>query len=190
MQAQYPQALWMPHGKYGYPQGTHGRSGQTLRYVVVHGTAMPGTAEDVARYFQSSPVEAGTHFVIGRDGVVAQCCLIEDAAWGNGGPQPGADAFWPRAINANLLTVSIEHCKPSPDNRDDLTEAQERASFALIKWLCEKYHVPTLPADASGGIATHASIAPNDRAFCPGPYPWDRLYAFLNPTITSALSDA
>jgi N-acetyl-anhydromuramyl-L-alanine amidase AmpD len=179
MKAQYPQALWMPHSKFGYPQGRHGRNGQRLRYVVVHGTAMPGTAEEVARYFQTSPVDAGTHFVIGRDGVVVQCCLIEDAAWGNGGPQPGADAFWPKEINANLLTVSIEHCKPSPDNSDDLTGAQERESFRLMRWLCERYHIPTHPADASGGIATHASIAPNDRAFCPGPYPWDKLYAYL-----------
>src|SRR5690349_5187530 len=101
IQAQYPPALWMPHNKYGYPQGTLGRNGQTLRYVVVHGTGEPGTAQEIARYFQSRSTDAGTHFVIGREGVIVQCCLIEDAAWGNGGPQPGADPFWPRDINAN-----------------------------------------------------------------------------------------
>ncbi len=186
MQAQYPPALWLPHSKFGYPQGTRGRNGQTLRYVVVHGTGMPGTAEEIAHYFQSSPIDAGTHFIIGRDGLVVQCCLIEDAAWGNGGPQPGADPFWPTTINANLLTVSIEHCKSSPDNSDTLTEQQSHASFRLIKWLCESYQIPTHAADATGGIATHASIAPLDRSFCPGPYPWDDLYAYLNLPATSA----
>ena len=179
MQAQYPSALWIPHNKYGYPQGTHGRNGQALKYVVVHGTGEPGTAEEIARYFQNRPVDAGTHFVIGRDGVVVQCCLIEDAAWGNGGPQPGADPFWPQGTNANLLTVSIEHCKPSPDNSDLLTDIQAQESFRLIKWLCEIHAIPTHAADTSGGIATHASIAPNTRAYCPGPYPWDELYAYL-----------
>jgi len=179
MPAQYPEALWMPHNKYGYPQGTTGRSGQALRYIVLHGTAMPGTAQDVACYFQTSEIDAGTHFIIGRDGIVVQCCLIEDAAWGNGGPRPGADLFWPRNVNTNLLTVSIEHCKPSPDNSDHLTEPQKLASFRLIKWLCNTYHIPTHPADASGGIATHASISPTDRSFCPGPYPWDELYQYL-----------
>ncbi len=183
MGAQYPEALWMPHPKYGYPVGTSGRNGQVLRYVVVHGTAMPGTAHEIARYFQTSAVDAGTHFVIGRDGVVVQCCLIEDAAWGNGGPQPGADSFWPTTLNANLFTVSIEHCKPSPDNSDLLTESQKLASFKLIQWLCDLYQIPTHPADAVGGIATHASIAPKDRSYCPGPYPWDELYAFLSSAL-------
>src|SRR5262249_49544596 len=124
MPAQDPPAIWMPHHKYGYPDGTRGRNGHTLKYLVVPCTGMPGTPEEIARYFQTSPIEAGTQFIIGRDGVVVQCCLIEDAAWGNGGPQPGADAFWPTAINANLLTVSIEHCKPSPDNSNLLTDQQ------------------------------------------------------------------
>jgi N-acetyl-anhydromuramyl-L-alanine amidase AmpD len=180
MQPQYPHALWIPHNKYGYPQGTRGRNGQALKYIVIHGTGMPGTAQEIARYFQTSPIDAGTHFVIGRDGVVVQCCHIEDAAWGNGGPQPGADPFWPTSINANLLTVSIEHCKPSLDNSDSLTDPQSHTSFRLIKWLCENYSIPKHPADASGGIATHASIAPIDRFYCPGPYPWDELYIYLN----------
>ncbi len=179
MAAEYPEALWIPHDKWGYPQGRPGRCGQQFRFIVIHGTAEPYTAQEQAYVFQSSSREAGTHFVIGRDGVVVQMCSSQNAAWGNGGYQPGHADYWPEEINANLLSVSIEHCKPSPDNRDELTEPQKLASFKLIKWLCETYDIPKRPADKSGGITTHASIAPVDRWFCPGPYPWEALYAYL-----------
>lgn len=177
--AEYPGALWIPHNKWGYPQGRPGRNGQQFRFIVLHSTASPGSAEEQAAAFQSSPREAGTHFVIGRDGVVVQMCSIANAAWGNGGYQPGYADYWPEEINANLLTVSIEHCKPSPDNREELTAPQWLASFRLVKWLCEEYQIPRRPADSLGGITTHASIAPIDRWFCPGPYPWADLYAYL-----------
>ena len=55
MQAQYPPALWLPHSKFGYPQGTRGRNGQTLKYVVVHGTVLPGTAEKLPATSRPAP---------------------------------------------------------------------------------------------------------------------------------------
>jgi hypothetical protein len=35
-------------------------------------------------------------------------------------------------------------------------------------------------ADASGGITGHYSLDPVNRGRCPGPYPFDELFAFLN----------
>lgn len=180
MSAEYPDALWIPHDKWGYPQGQTGRNGQTLKYVILHGTASGGTAQDQANNFAHSSRQAGTHFIIGQDGTVVQCCFVENAAWGNGGPMQGAEAFWPPNVNCNLLTVSIEHVKPSSDNSDILTPAQQSASFELVAWLCKTYAIPTKKAvDASGGITGHYSIDPVNRSRCPGPYPWDALFSFL-----------
>jgi N-acetyl-anhydromuramyl-L-alanine amidase AmpD len=35
-------------------------------------------------------------------------------------------------------------------------------------------------ADAIGGITGHSSIDPVSRSHCPGPYPWDELFTYLN----------
>src|SRR5258706_14274780 len=63
-----------------------GRAGHRVRYVVGQGTASPdmATAEAVARYFQTTTRETGTHYVVGKDGAVVQCVREEDSAWGNG----------------------------------------------------------------------------------------------------------
>lgn len=187
MGAQYPKAIWIPHNKWGYPQGRTGRNGQQLRYIIEHGTAGAGTAQDIAHYFATTTRPAGTHFIIGQDGTVVQCVLIENAAWGNGGPIEDAThkaaPFWPRNINANLLTVSIEHCKPHTDNSDLLTAVQQEASFELDAWLCQHYGIPARAADAAGGITGHYSIDPVNKARCPGPFPWSELWTALGAKV-------
>lgn len=82
--------------------------------------------------------------------------------------------------NPNSVTFSIEHCKPDSANASSLTDAQKRASFALIAYLCDKYNIPKRWADANGGLTGHFSMDPVDRSRCPGNYPWDELFAYLN----------
>jgi len=177
------------------------RQGQLIKYIVLHGTAGGTSAVDVATYMKSTiggnnPVS--THFVIGTDGEIAQCVPVSLASWGNGELDPGHVTFIPSgSVNPNLYTVSIEHCKPSADNSDQLTDAQEQASLALCKCLCETYGVAKQAGDANSGIMTHAQFAPINRARCPGPYPWDALWTYLEGTggdtpmtidLTSALA--
>ncbi|MBO0791094.1 MAG: hypothetical protein J2P36_09105, partial [Ktedonobacteraceae bacterium] len=45
--------------------------------------------------------------------------------------------------------------------------------------ICARWGIPARKADAHGGITGHYSIDPVNRARCPGPYPWDELFAFL-----------
>jgi N-acetyl-anhydromuramyl-L-alanine amidase AmpD len=158
------------------------RNGYKPRYVILHSTAGGNSAEAIASYFQgtqgtNNPVSA--HYVIGRDGTVVQCNRESDGAWANGVLSAGHDAFWSESINPNLLTISIEHCKPSTDNSDTLTEPQRASSFALIKHICQRNGIPMRQADANGGITSHASIDPVSRSRCPGPYPWDDLWTYL-----------
>ncbi len=179
--------VWLPNNNY-FP----GRNGYTPRYIILHGTAGFTSAEEVARFFKSTeegdnPVS--THYIIGRDGAIVQCVHEQDGAWGNGavsgisgtaGDGIHHDFWWSRHINPNLLTISIEHVKPSHDNTDEITEEQKKVSFYLVEQICQRYNIPKKLADEHGGITGHYSMDPVHRSFCPGPYPWHELIAYLN----------
>ncbi len=159
-----------------------GRNGLQPRYVILHGTAGGTSAQGIANYFAttqggSNPVSS--HYVIGQDGAIVQCVSEADGAWANGAFSSGHDTFWNESINPNLITVSIEHCKPSSDNSDQLTDAQRASSFRLIKDICDRWNIPKQTADANGGITGHFSMDPVNRSNCPGVYPWTQLWDSL-----------
>ncbi|HEY7127961.1 MAG TPA: N-acetylmuramoyl-L-alanine amidase [Ktedonobacterales bacterium] len=183
MSAEYPGATYVPCPGFGFPNGSRGRLGHVVRWIILHGTASgDGTAEEQARFF-SRTAKHGVHFVIGKDGKVIQLVALADAAYGNGILQQPHDSWWTASVNPNLVTVSIEHCKVKHDNSDVLTPEQQAASFKLVKWLCEHFNIPGRKADASGGITGHFSIEGIDRKHCPGPYPWDALFDFLGGSM-------
>jgi N-acetyl-anhydromuramyl-L-alanine amidase AmpD len=165
-----------------------GRNGHTAKYVIIHGTAGGTSAVAIANYFKStegSPTDPkSTHYIIGTDGQIVQVIAEANTAWGNGILSAGHDPWWSTGLNPNFVTISIEHCKASQDNSDELTEAQKAASFLLIKHICERHNVPKRKADARGGITGHCSIDPVSRSHCPGPYPWDDLFAYLTEEDT------
>ena len=163
------------------------RNGYKPRWLILHGTAGGESAQGIASYFQSTqgtnnPVSA--HYVIGQDGTVVQCCSEEDGAYANGILSNGHDAWWANEPNPNLVTISIEHVKRSTDNSDALTSAQQAVSFKLVKDICERNAIPKRFADKNGGITGHFSLDPVSRRNCPGPYPWDALWLFLQGTGT------
>ncbi|HEV2659939.1 MAG TPA: peptidoglycan recognition family protein [Ktedonobacteraceae bacterium] len=173
-----PGALWLPNNNY-FPA----RNGYTSRYVILHGTAGFTSAEEVANFFKAT--EAGndpvsTHYIIGLNGELVQCIDEEHGAFANGGVTEGHDPWWSRSLNPNYITISIEHVKPARDNSDELTELQKQASFELVRRICERHNIPKRRADSVGGITGHYSMDPVQRSFCPGPYPWDKLFAFLH----------
>lgn len=179
MSADYRPALWVPGPMFGFPrQGDHGRMGHTPRYVIIHGTGWPWTLD---QYIAEGRRTGGVHYMVGRDGRVVQFVQEADASWGNGKVEPGHDPWWTPALNPNLITFSVEHEKYSKTNTDMITPAQAAASFALVEHLCAKWNIPRRRADASGGITGHYSMEPVTRSFCPGPYPWAALFAYLNP---------
>lgn len=182
-EGQYPGSIWMPCSQFWKGRGNH-----AIRYIIIHGTATPGiaTAQGIGRLFQSragktsGPNDGATHYVVGKDGTIVQCVREGDSAWGNGVVTEGHDDWWGTRGNPNFETISIEHVKVGAQNQDALTAAQMEASFALIAYLCDQWNIPRRWADAMGGITGHFSIDPVNRAFCPGLYPWDDLFARLN----------
>jgi hypothetical protein len=172
-----PGVLWIPNSNaFLY------RHGYQPKYIIAHATAGGTSAQAIAEYFKSTeggnnPVSS--HYIIGQDGTIVQCVLEKDGAWANGVITNGHDPWWDDSVNPNDITISIEHCKPSADNSDALTPAQQAASFKLINALCARWHIPMQAADANGGITGHFSIDPANRSHCPGIYPFDDLYQYL-----------
>jgi N-acetyl-anhydromuramyl-L-alanine amidase AmpD len=180
------------------------RQGYSIKYIILHGTAGGTSAQAVANYFATGAEQASAHFVIGVDGTIAQGIPCSLASWANG-PIDGTpadnlgfrtesdgvhrDSWWSQDINPNWITVSIEHCKPSTDNSDQLSPAQQAASFALVQCICDTYGVPKRFADAQGGITGHFSMSAMNRQRCPGPYPWDELFNYLQQEGTTMTID-
>lgn len=149
------------------------------RWVVIHKTAQPEcpTAQEVAQFFAHDSQQKSAHYIVGRDGTIVQCVAEKDGAGANCCLEAGHDSFWPTGINLNLVTISIEHVDPSPDNSTPVTEAQKRASFALVAAICKRHTI------AASNIVGHHSISPISRAFCPGNYPMAELQAYVHTQL-------
>lgn len=159
------------------------RGGLKPRYVILHGTAGGSTAQQIAAEFQQAQYgdnPVSSHYIIGQDGTLVQCVSEADGAWANGGITAGHDPWWTPDINPNNITISIEHVKAANDNSNALTVPQQHTSFKLVENICNRWNIPKRAADAAGGITGHYSMDPVNRSRCPGPYPTDQLFLFLN----------
>lgn len=169
----YPGAIWYPTGNYW-----SGRGGISPKWLIIHGTAGPNA---VRWFVDPDNKDSSAHFVILVDGSVYQMVDTDDSAWANGILEDGHDPWWSTDINPNLQTISIEHEKLDKNNANPLTDAQKKASFALVNWICDTHHIRKASATADGGITGHYSIAPGSRAHCPGNFPWNELWAAIGP---------
>lgn len=178
-QSDEPGVVWMPvPDSIIFP----GYNGHTPRYACVHKTASAGTAQDIARFFGNlteNTEQVSSHYIVGDDGTIVQAVSEQNGAGGNCCVEPGHAAFLPTDINLNLISISIEHTDATPENSTPLTSTQKAASFQLIKHICDRHGIPKRPGDTSGGIIGHYQIAPQTRAHCPGSYPWQELFAYL-----------
>jgi N-acetyl-anhydromuramyl-L-alanine amidase AmpD len=154
-------------------------------WVVIHKTAGFSTAQDCANYFISGSggQNVSSHYIVGLDGVVVQCVPENRGAGGNCCTVGNYASYLPYCNgtndNMNLHTISIEHIDPSTDNSTPCTDAQKQASFELIKDICSRHDIPMRAGDGNGGIIGHNDIDPVNRARCPGNYPWQDLFNYL-----------
>ena len=146
------------------------------QFIVIHSTATPGVtqAQDIAHYFQTTPLETSVHYVVGRDGAVVQVVAERDGAGGNCCLEAGHDSIWPTNTNLNVLTLSIEFVNPTSDNSLAPTAVQAQAGFKLVDYLARKYHID------DRHILGHNTIDPISREKCPGNFPWKGLFDFLH----------
>lgn len=156
--------------------------------VVIHGSGSPSVPNgiELGGYFATNAAMVSSHFAVDRQGAVYQYVSLSDGACANCCVEQDYDPYWNSCLkvnsNLNFCTISIEHCN-TIDNSLPLTTAQQDASFALIKWLCVKYHL------TRANVKGHNSIAPHSRGLCPGNYPWNDLTTFLNGALTQPLAN-
>lgn len=155
--------------------------------IVIHGTggSATQTAQELGDYFRTNSLVTSVHFGVDRAGTIAQYVLLKDGAGGNCCTESGYDPFWQPYLNKygnlNLCSIEIEHVN-DVTNSLPLTPAQQAASFKLIAYLSKKYNI------APDHIKSHASIAPQSRAECPGAaFPWNELWNYLKGENTLVL---
>jgi N-acetylmuramoyl-L-alanine amidase/Mannosyl-glycoprotein endo-beta-N-acetylglucosaminidase/LysM domain/Peptidase family M23 len=117
------------------------RAGSDINTIVVHYTTA-GTVAGTISHFQSPQSQVSAHYIIDKNGEIYQMVRDADKAW--------------HSAQANRSSIGIEHVARIGDK---LTEAQEKSSIHLIKWLMTEYKIP------KENIKAHKEILSTN---CPG----------------------
>ena len=110
------------------PNFSRGRAGSTIDFIVLHVTdGQPDFRRCLERFCRKT-TQASPHFLVGREGQVAQLVDTDDRAW--------------HARGWNTESVGIEHVARTPGEFSDadeglmLTDVQLAASAMLVARLC------------------------------------------------------
>ncbi len=166
---EYDKSIWYPS-----PNCRKGRSMQ-VSTIVIHITDGQEKLEKSVEHLCKSENQVSAHFVIGRDGTIAQLVKIDDTAW--------------HAKGANIYSIGIEHCARSPkelSNTDPglpITDEQYLASARLVKWLCDHFNLEINRTTIQG----HCELKDKDGNYlsthrdCPNRiWDWDRYMKLIN----------
>lgn len=150
--ADYPGAVWEPANYNNYTDAKR-PSDHRIRYIVIHDTESSCAA--AASWFANSASQASAHYLVCLDGTVIQAVHERDIAWHAGN--------WP----INEEAIGIEH--EGYSDHAYYTRAQYLASAALVRYLCQKYHLDP----NRNVIFGHENVPAADHTD-PGPYwNWD-----------------
>lgn len=104
----------------------NGKRLETVRNVVVHYVANPGTTAKQNRdYFSNDDTDVNAHFVIGLEGEIIQCLpLYEQSVSSN----------W---RNPDIISIEVCH----PDESGKFNDETMDALIRLTAWLCEEFEL-------------------------------------------------
>jgi N-acetylmuramoyl-L-alanine amidase len=122
----YPQAVCRPAASCNYTNSNRETS-YDVRKIVIH--VAEGSYSGTISWFENCAAGGSAHYVISREGRVAQCVRDEDIAWHAG--------WW----DTNTHSIGIEHAGYI-DNPEWLTRSMYHASARLSAWCCKKYEIP------------------------------------------------
>lgn len=171
------------------------RQGWKPDRIVCHITE--GAFDGACEWLCGGASGVSAHFVVGRDGRIAQLVDLINAAYCNG-TQSGnpfgyefvgratAQLVKARRVNANLYTVSIECEGWTRSTHGILTDAQFAALAWLIGYIKQQVKIffgADIPCDRAH-LLGHNEIAPKEKPDCPGrDFPWDKLISALNRPV-------
>lgn len=101
------------------------RNGAQIEYIVLHYTTTR-SLQSTIDHFLDNDREVACHYIVSRDGKIVQ--MVAD------------DRKCIHGNSKNSTSIGIEH---SAAQGDQITEAQEDSSLALIRWLQSEYGVTT-----------------------------------------------
>jgi hypothetical protein len=119
------------------------RGGRDIDHIVIHYTTSRNIEGSISHFVSGSP-QVSAHYIVGQDGELVQMVPDADAAWHAG------------SSDMNRRSIGIEHVAKAGDK---ITAEQEATSAALIRWLAERYGIP------SANIIPHAAVKATS---CPG----------------------
>lgn len=167
-----------------------GRNGLIPILIVCHTT--DGSFDGAVSWLCNEKSSASSHFVVAKDGRVAQLVPIEDSSWCNGTNANINDKRFygnsslksvkERKTNANYFTISIEHEGFAKDC-GELTKEQFDSTVKLIKHInaeVNRIYKTNIPFDREH-IVGHYEINPITKPNCPGnKFPFDDIIKKLN----------
>lgn len=159
--AEYGPATFEPAdpGNYSRVSGT-----RTIERIVIHVTDGGRSYRGTVGWFQNPQSKVSAHYVVGQGGEVVQMVRENDRAW--------------HAHHANRDSIGIEHVA---SRRRGIfpTEAEYRASAALVRHLCAKYGIPADEQHVLGHSDADPGTTHTD---CPASaWDWAKYRAMLNP---------
>jgi hypothetical protein len=122
----YPESVWRPAATCNYTNSTREIS-HDVRKIIIH--VAEGSYSGTIGWLQDCAARASAHYVVNRDGEMAQCVRNEDIAWHAG--------WW----DTNTHSIGIEHAG-FIDNPEWFTRSMYHASARLSAWCCKKYEIP------------------------------------------------
>lgn len=143
-----------------------------------------GTYGGTLAWFANKSSQVSSHFLVGKNGEVAQCVDLKMAAWCNGTTvgtsttdsrlhvHSTLDIVRSRKTNANNYTISIEFEGRWSESKGALTAPQLQSAISLIRHISasiKSIYGVEIPVDRQH-IVGHCEINPITKPNCPGSY--------------------
>lgn len=154
------------------------RNGYIPNFIVWH--IAEGTYNGTISWEQNSESKTSSHFILGKDGRIAQLVPLDMAAWTQGVVQNPTHPYVKthKYINPNQYCISIECEGFWKETKGKLTDKQFSSAVELTKYIVsevKKLYNVDIPIDREH-IIGHHEINSETRRNCPGElFPFDEL---------------
>ena len=168
------------------------RNGYKPMFICWH--IADGTYNGTITWERNSSSQVSSHFVLGKNGEVAQLVPLDMAAWTQGGIRNPTHPYVKShpSVNPNQYCVSIECEGFWKDTKGKLTDAQFNSAVELTKHIVsevKKLYNVDIPIDREH-IIGHCEINTVTRSHCPGElFPFDELIALARGEDAEPVQD-
>lgn len=169
-----------------------GRNGYKPMFICWH--IADGTYNGTISWEKDSSSRVSSHFVLGKNGEVAQLVPLDMAAWTQGGIRNPTHPYVKShlSVNPNQYCVSIECEGFWKETKGKLTDAQFNSAVELTKHIVsevKKLYNVDIPIDREHMIG-HCEINTVTRSHCPGElFPFDELIALARGEDAETVQD-